>query len=169
MTVSDHWKIGLSKEASKIHMTPGMVSMCKRYYVSDCVVLFSLAEHCSKHVHDQSAFTLYNFFLIQELKEWHVTWIKCAVVLNMMRGRHGFLNYPIKVQCCGTLKCLFLFVVVFFFVYLQLKFVWNVWTGKATKTHFYWAMRNNDETDAEFQRYLLNIVDHYQVCRCASL
>ena len=39
-------------------------------------------------------------------------------------------------------------------------------TAKATKTPFYWAMRNNDGTDAGFQRYLLNIVDHYQVCRC---
>ncbi|XP_068754196.1 uncharacterized protein [Montipora capricornis] len=34
--------------------------------------------------------------------------------------------------------------------------------AKATKTHFYWAMRNNDGTAAEFQQYLLNVVDHYQ-------
>ncbi|XP_015764652.1 PREDICTED: uncharacterized protein LOC107343583 isoform X1 [Acropora digitifera] len=34
--------------------------------------------------------------------------------------------------------------------------------AKATKTHFYWAMRNNDGTAAGFQQYLLNIVDHYQ-------
>lgn len=34
--------------------------------------------------------------------------------------------------------------------------------AKATKTHFYWAMRNNDGTDDGFQQYLLNIVDHYQ-------
>ncbi|XP_068682738.1 uncharacterized protein [Montipora foliosa] len=41
-----------------------------------------------------------------------------------------------------------------------------LYTAKATKTHFYWAMRNNDGTDAGFQQYmyLLNIVDHYQ-CR----
>ena len=36
-------------------------------------------------------------------------------------------------------------------------------TAKATKTHFYWAMRNNDGTAAGFQQYLLNLVDHYQV------
>ena len=36
-------------------------------------------------------------------------------------------------------------------------------TAKATKTHFYWAMRNNDGSEAGFQQYLLNIVDHYQV------
>ena len=36
-------------------------------------------------------------------------------------------------------------------------------TAKATKTHFYWAMRNNDGTEAGFQRYLLNVVDHYEV------
>ena len=36
-------------------------------------------------------------------------------------------------------------------------------TAKATKTHFYWTMRNNDGTTAGFQQYLLNIVDHYQV------
>ena len=35
--------------------------------------------------------------------------------------------------------------------------------AKATKTHFYWAMRNNDGTEEGFQQYLLNIVDHYQV------
>lgn len=34
--------------------------------------------------------------------------------------------------------------------------------AKATKTHVYWAMRNNDGTAAGFQQYLLNIVDHYQ-------
>ncbi|XP_068738170.1 uncharacterized protein [Montipora capricornis] len=34
--------------------------------------------------------------------------------------------------------------------------------AKATKTHFYWAMRNNNGTEAGFQQYLLNIVDHYQ-------
>ncbi|KAM7427626.1 hypothetical protein ABFA07_021273 [Porites harrisoni] len=34
--------------------------------------------------------------------------------------------------------------------------------AKATKTHFYWAMRNNDGTEAGFQQYLLNVVDHYQ-------
>lgn len=34
--------------------------------------------------------------------------------------------------------------------------------AKATKTHFYWAMRNNDGTEEGFQQYLLNIVDHYQ-------
>ena len=34
---------------------------------------------------------------------------------------------------------------------------------KATKTNFYWAMRNNDGTEAGFQQYLLNIVDHYLV------
>ena len=36
-------------------------------------------------------------------------------------------------------------------------------TAKATKTHFYWAMRSNDGTEAGFQQYLLNVVDHYQV------
>jgi len=35
--------------------------------------------------------------------------------------------------------------------------------AKPTKTHFYWAMRNNDGTEEGFQQYLLNIVDHYQV------
>lgn len=36
-------------------------------------------------------------------------------------------------------------------------------TAKSTKTHFYWAMHNNDGTEAGFQQYLLNVVDHYQV------
>ena len=36
-------------------------------------------------------------------------------------------------------------------------------TAEATKTHFYWAMRNNDGTEEGFQQYLLNIVDHNQV------
>jgi len=35
--------------------------------------------------------------------------------------------------------------------------------AKATKTHFYWAMRNNDGTEEGLQQYLLNIVDDYQV------
>ncbi|CAH3162568.1 unnamed protein product [Porites lobata] len=35
--------------------------------------------------------------------------------------------------------------------------------AKSTKTHFYWAMHNNDGTEAGFQQYLLNVVDHYQV------
>jgi len=38
-----------------------------------------------------------------------------------------------------------------------------LFTAKATTTHFYWAMRNNDGTATGFQQYLLNIVDHYQV------
>lgn len=36
-------------------------------------------------------------------------------------------------------------------------------TIKAKKTHFYYAMMNNDGTAAGFQQYLLNIVDHYKV------
>lgn len=35
--------------------------------------------------------------------------------------------------------------------------------AKATKTQFYWAMRNNNGTEEGFQQYLLNNVDHYQV------
>ncbi|XP_078365651.1 uncharacterized protein LOC144649932 isoform X2 [Oculina patagonica] len=33
---------------------------------------------------------------------------------------------------------------------------------KATKTHFYYAMRNNDGTEEGFRKYLLNIIPHYQ-------
>ena len=44
MTVSDHWKIGLSKEASRIYLTPGMVSLYTSSYASNCVQLFSLPE-----------------------------------------------------------------------------------------------------------------------------
>lgn len=46
---------------------------------------------------------------------------------------------------------------------VEIKNLSYLFTAKATKTHFYWAMRNNDGTAAGFQQYLLNIVDHYQV------
>ena len=38
-----------------------------------------------------------------------------------------------------------LFSTVYIFIVMLSK------TAKATKTHFYWAMRNNDGTDAGFQ------------------
>ena len=34
---------------------------------------------------------------------------------------------------------------------------------KATKTHFYYAMKNHDGTEDGFRKYLLNIIPHYQV------
>lgn len=34
---------------------------------------------------------------------------------------------------------------------------------KATKTHFYYAMRNHDGSEEGFRKYLLNIIPHYQV------
>lgn len=34
---------------------------------------------------------------------------------------------------------------------------------KATKTHFYYAMKNHDGTEEGFHKYLLNAIPHYQV------
>ena len=34
---------------------------------------------------------------------------------------------------------------------------------KATKTHFYYAMRNHDGSEEGFHKYLLNIIPRYQV------
>ena len=37
-------------------------------------------------------------------------------------------------------------------------------TGKSTKTHLYWAMKTCDGTGDDLQRWIMNIIQHYQVC-----
>ena len=91
-----------------------MVSLYKSYCVSDCVVLFSLATQHSKYVHYQFHFKLFpdtgTKGVARDMK-------KCAVVLNVMRGRHGFLNYPIKVCTVMGLFEIAVFLVVYLFIY----------------------------------------------------
>ena len=44
-----------------------------------------------------------------------------------------------------------------------LKIISIVLTVKCTKTHIYYAMKNCNGDADELKRYIINIVDHYQV------
>ena len=35
-------------------------------------------------------------------------------------------------------------------------------TGRSTKTHLYWAMKNCDGTGSDLQKQIMNIIPHYQ-------
>jgi len=38
-----------------------------------------------------------------------------------------------------------------------------LFAAKATRTHVYFAMKNNDGTAGNFREYILNVINHYQV------